>query len=282
MSSLRPTLPNVPAGWQHERRRIEPAQPDRQSPRLRRRGRARSSAGPGRCRAPATAPTAIAIGWSAGTASADCRCASARCPDSCHPLTSALAAPSAVGARQLPDEVHDPVVLGMEVGETLVVAGNELRHRRRRGRRRVGEERRVLRRVLGLRPRVGRLHLQAVAPALPHLDDERLVPGVAVARLHFDRRESSCSGASDRRRIEQRAVGQRRRRRDVQIGVAPQVPAARTRVAERQTIQSAGSSCCTFTFHMCTRGYCDVVLDRPDRNAGGALERRHRERRDWR
>ena len=177
---------------QHERRRIEPLfDPPKHGIRPAR-GRAPSSADPGRCPGRATAPTAIANDSLCRNGVSGLPLRMRTIPDSRHPLTDAVGRTrERVGARQIPDEVQRPVVLGVEIGEALVVVRNELGHRRRRGGGRVGEERRVLGRVLGPRPRVRRLHLQAVAPALAQIDDQRAVPGVAVAGLHLDRRKAA-------------------------------------------------------------------------------------------
>ena len=63
--------------------------------------------------------------------------------------------------RDLPRDVHHPVVPRVEVRRPLVVAGHELGQRRRRAVGRVGEERRGLRGVDALRERVRRLHREA-------------------------------------------------------------------------------------------------------------------------
>ena len=160
---------------------------------------------------------------------------------------------SAARERQVPGQVDDPVVLRVVVGQALVVVGlSGLREGGDGAVRGVGEEGRGLGGVEVARERVGRLERHARARGPPHLHDERVVPGPAVARLHLDGRERGV-GAGRGGGVEERAAGQDLRCGDVQIGVAEQVPAPGPRVAARSAPSPEGSRC-TLTFQTCTRG----------------------------
>ena len=90
----------------------------------------------------------------------------------------------------LPNEVDDPIVLGVEVGQAAVVLKpGKLRQSGGGAVRRVGKEGGGLRRIDIARKRIGRLKAQSLAPLLPHVDDQGVVPGIPVALLELNSRE---------------------------------------------------------------------------------------------